>query len=133
MRHITRTRQDGGESRLGWMVHCRNKCALAFKGLVFNPNEGSPSFGLNMHPFGRAGAEHHAHQWVLCGGRDACFQSERGKSLVWIENASFWEGRASCASGGSVGGAGGLRADIRGLRVGGLQVLRCSYVLLHQQ
>ena len=38
-------------------------------------------------------------------GRDACFGSRRGKSLVWIENAVFWaEHHGGCVGEGWGGG-----------------------------
>ena len=53
------------------------------------------SFGLKMHLFGKARAEHHVHQWVLLGagaehhwllfgGLGGCFCTQTRELLVWV-------------------------------------------------
>ena len=58
----------GGAGLDGWFT-AGISAPWRSSGACFQSNEGSPSFGLKMHPFGRAGAEHHEHQWFLFWGR----------------------------------------------------------------
>ena len=65
------------------------------------------SFGLKMHLFGKARAEHHVHQWVLLGGWDGGGRASLGpfwgiRGLLLHPNE-----RASRLGGFPVAGGGG--------------------------